>query len=542
MPPDPTGTSDDIDISSNRVMDMLPHEEDALSTSRGEQRRNSNQGGAPSTQDQREEPSMLSSNYWNTERNNDLRNSRVAAEIPLNLGALQMALPPEVGHFSNTSRDLETDHNRGVYDEIPNFVDEINQPDYADSDTAPLTSTAQPISGASPAGLRHPHAHDRLSDQVAAAHNDSQHYRSGSRGRSYGVSLDPHEPRTSRSSSPSGALLRAGSMVRAMSQRVVNLSGESDIYNERRASMRSSRSSHDDFIRRDGDNIESTAADTSYQPQLHPPHVEKPDDQNLQDNRISAPRQPRRAPNPLKGYSLGIFAPNNPIRLRLCNILVHPATEPIILVLIVLQTVLLAVEAGPSVFSPGNGRPTRWSGRALDWIMLALFIIFSIELVARTIVSGFIINAAEYSTIDRRKGVRSVVADQYRSFFQPQRQRSVRLPTEPQMEPQPISRSFTTFMQSQNMLPETIEEQQKYQLARRALLRHSFNRLDFVAVVSFWIDFVLSITGVENTHHLYLFKMLSCLRILRLLAITHGTAVRFMEIYYPALFSLIWFF
>ncbi|KAM3450960.1 hypothetical protein MY5147_009196 [Beauveria neobassiana] len=37
--------------------------------------------------------------------------------------------------------------------------------------------------------------------------------------------------------------------------------------------------------------------------------------------------------------------------------------------------------------------------------------------------------------------------------------------------------------------------------------------------------FILGITGLESRHHLYIFKMLSCLRILRLLSLTHGTAI-----------------
>jgi hypothetical protein len=47
-----------------------------------------------------------------------------------------------------------------------------------------------------------------------------------------------------------------------------------------------------------------------------------------------------------------------------------------------------------------------------------------------------------------------------------------------------------------------------------------------VAIVAFWISFFLSMEGVEKTHQLFIFKMLSCLRILRLLALTNGTSVR----------------
>jgi hypothetical protein len=224
---------------------------------------------------------------------------------------------------------------------------------------------------------------------------------------------------------------------------------------------------------------------------------------------------------------LGIFGPENHIRLLLCDLLVKPYTEPLILLLIVAQAVLLAVESGPDVFTEGNGRPERWGQRPIDWAMLGLFIVFTCELIVRIIVSGFILNAAEYSTIDRKRGVKAAIADQYRAVFQPERQKSVKTRRQLSTEPSAIARSFTTLMQGQQALPATFEEHQRFQLARRAFLRHGFNRLDFVSVVSFWIAFILGISGIEFQYHIYVFRMLSCLRILRLLALTNGTSVSF---------------
>lgn len=226
--------------------------------------------------------------------------------------------------------------------------------------------------------------------------------------------------------------------------------------------------------------------------------------------------------NPLKGKSLGVFSPENPVRRALCELLIHPWTEFFILVLIVLQTILLAVEASPNVFDEGNGRPDRWGRTRIDWALLGLFIIFTLEIVARVIVSGFILNAAEYSTIDRKRGVRAAIADQYKLIFQPERQKSIRGARQTRLEPAAFARSFT-FTQRQT---KTVEEERRFQLARRAFLRHGFNRVDFIAVVAFWISFVLGVFGLEKQYHLYVFKMLSCLRIIRLLALTNGTAVR----------------
>ncbi|TDL23428.1 hypothetical protein BD410DRAFT_897507 [Rickenella mellea] len=56
-------------------------------------------------------------------------------------------------------------------------------------------------------------------------------------------------------------------------------------------------------------------------------------------------------------------------------------------------------------------------------------------------------------------------------------------------------------------------------------LRHSWNRIDFLALVGFWGSFVLAETGVEMsaTRHLGVFRALSVLRTSRLLAVTSGT-------------------
>lgn len=54
-----------------------------------------------------------------------------------------------------------------------------------------------------------------------------------------------------------------------------------------------------------------------------------------------------------------------------------------------------------------------------------------------------------------------------------------------------------------------------------AFLRHTFNRIDLLAVVSYWIDLLITLVGVQ---HFFLFKAISTLRSLRLLAITSGCA------------------
>lgn len=70
-----------------------------------------------------------------------------------------------------------------------------------------------------------------------------------------------------------------------------------------------------------------------------------------------------------------------------------------------------------------------------------------------------------------------------------------------------------------------VAKQQSLSAAGRPYLRHSWHRIDMIAVVSFWITFILAITGSEATasRHIYIFRALSVLRAGRLLVITSGT-------------------
>lgn len=483
-------------------------------------------------------------------------------------GAFQMALPPDIQQTppmvqapGQTPPAINEPYDSSAH--LTPYYDDPPNPEFGgESDRVPLTSMPEPIAGTSltapPTEAPGRDSFQTVPDLDGSPSRDNTNGNGrdnhvsfylepglGNRGeRLYGQSLTPAGPRRTRSPSTSGALYRAGSIVRAMSQRVVMISGEAETLEQMEQRRQRSRSpSRDDGRYRSaerqggayhggqahGDVPGPMLVDTSYQPQMYTSPMEKLTIEPDYNPRDPLPPRPRRGPmpNPLKGKSLGIFSPESHVRRWLCNVLVMPFTETLILVLIVTQAILLAVEAAPNVFRPGNGRPERWAGTPIEWAMLGLFSVFTVELLARIIVSGFILNAAEYSTIDRQRGIKGAVTDQYRAIFQPQRFRSVRGrrdgANDANIGPSAFARSFT-LVQGQ-ALPETVEEQQRFQLARRAFLRHGFNRLDFIAVVSYWISFVLSITGIEHEKHMYVFRFLSCLRIVRLLALTSGTSV-----------------
>lgn len=394
-------------------------------------------------------------------------------------------------------------------------------------DTAPLTDqrNLQPISGThNPSETQHVEVQDttpaaHFNDGPSPAHSrlgdDLPHLESGlaQRGRSGSTSTGDR----SRSTSPS-ALARAGTMMKSMSQRVVNLSNEPEVVEQaiqREESYKNSRMEEPPSLPTLTDYAHD-APSTSSQSGDPEPVIKRSSNIAWRDHS-----------NPLRGKSVWLLSPHNPIRMRLCDILVHPFTEPFILLVIVIQMILLTIESAKPVGQAA--RITTWGHHPMDYCYLVIFVIYTFELTAKILVSGLVFNPPEYSTLDRSLGFKDAVLEKGKNLFTPQRQFNMKktsiLPTESQAS---VIRTFTGGLeQQQEQLIDDPLQRRRIRLAHRAFLRHSFNRLDFVAVAAFWVSFILSLTGVEHSNHLYVFRMLSCLRLLRLLALTNGTSVSY---------------
>lgn len=394
-----------------------------------------------------------------------------------------------------------------------------------DVDT-PLSDNAAPISGAVSASPNRRSVHfgsnAMLGDDLGAGAGEAGSHRSSAshmRGRSNsGRSLSPLS-----SSSP---ISRTGTMLRNMSQRIVNLSNEQDVVQRtirRRSTAKSSVHDADDIEMASIGQAEASeredyaSADTT-------PLEKVPSTQSIR------PLQRSRefATNPFRGKSLMLFPPDSTLRLKLCDLLLHPWTEPTVFCLIIIQTVLLAIDSNrkveydqPAEFRFGNS----W----IDWCILLLFCIYTVELIIRIIVSGFFVNPLEYSTINRQIGLRRAV-----------RAKAGTLLGTPHTVPKATPDSSThvvdqqkpSLLRSLTMHGDMIDSRQgdsKYnqraRLAHRAFLRHSFNRLDFVAVCAYWISFIMQLFMFETGRHIFVFRMMSCLRIMRLLYLTSGTTV-----------------
>lgn len=321
-----------------------------------------------------------------------------------------------------------------------------------------------------------------------------------------------------RSGSISGGLTlgRANSMLRQMSQRVVNLSNEPEAL----AASLQRQSSHHSFRETSPQRREEFPTATGYSNGSFV-HAPAPSEKIPSLTSVSDKGYGKQM-NPLKGRTLGVFGPENSLRLFLCEILVHPLTEPTILLLIIFQAVLLSLDSYKSVYD--DPRSTAWSPRSwISWAMLGLFTVYTLELGARIIVSGLILNPNEYSTIQRHeKGFWKGIIARGEGLLNIQRRDIM---SKGSQDPHDLSINDPYADSDSPTGLDHSKRRQRISLARRAFLRHSFSRLDFLAVVSFWISFALSITGIQTAAHLYVFQMMSCLRILRLLGITRGTSV-----------------
>jgi voltage-dependent calcium channel len=403
------------------------------------------------------------------------------------------------------------------------------------TDTMPLAANAAPVAGrnSSDGGMAHraskrpsvTFAPPRLSTSMLG--DDLPRPDDGSLSPGGTVRRSPST--SAKSLSPTSPLTRGRTILRQMSQRIVNLSNEQDVVERtirQKPSTRSIKAPSDiemstippmpSFGGVDGEDEESDEglerARTPEEAPLSP----------LQ--RQASPKWSAHTPSPFKGKSLGIFPPESKFRMWLCDLLVHPYTEPTIFFLIVVQTIFLTIDC----FRPVHyNQPDslRWGRSPIDYCLFGLFVIYTVEIAARMIVSGFIMNPREYSTVNRNLGFRQALLERTQSLFTNPHARRTATHTESAdgLHQPSLLRSLTT--QGDIAIKGDSRLSQRSRLAHRAFLRHSFNRLDFIAVTAYWISFIMQLFAFETGKHMAIFRMLSCLRIMRLLYLTSGTTV-----------------
>jgi hypothetical protein len=204
------------------------------------------------------------------------------------------------------------------------------------------------------------------------------------------------------------------------------------------------------------------------------------------------------------------------------------------LLLIIANVVVLSIQAARPLNEPrpGNGYFHSWE----DFAILGLFGVFTFEMFARIVVTGLVLDP-ETSTKDYWLGSSGIIPFITSRLTKGKNalQRNIsRTTTTPRRAGWRERTGSTEALNNRNIAGVTVEapfqhavaKQQSLFAAGRPYLRHSWHRIDMLAVVSFWITFLLAMTRQEATanHHIYIFRSLSVLRAGRLLVITSGTS------------------
>ncbi|KAG1893620.1 Ion transport protein-domain-containing protein [Suillus fuscotomentosus] len=288
---------------------------------------------------------------------------------------------------------------------------------------------------------------------------------------------------------------------------------------------------------------------------------------------------------PLRGRTLGFLESSSTFRLRLYGFLSHPWTEPLILCLIILTACVLISQASHSVLLPSDqSMPTSLKGFFFAWedyVLFGLFTLYTFEGIARICVSGFLldpevpisaffVSSTSSITSTSRLGPSASGSLSRGLSLRPFYDRISRPFKLSEATP---SRSMPDIVVGPSNLPHDASRQEKQTIVdeppsrahlrnpseptffSRALrsdqtpsdvislpfrlnidnardkvyrnmpyLRQSWGRIDFIAILSFWLSFALAMAGVERgSHHVAAFRAMTVLRIARLLAITSGT-------------------
>ena len=247
------------------------------------------------------------------------------------------------------------------------------------------------------------------------------------------------------------------------------------------------------------------------------------EEQNIGDSFESRPQLPIR----LYGNSLKLFSPQSKLRHRLANILLNPWADRVCGLILLLQVALLAYrqwnpETPVGVVTFG----VKWS----DWFILAINVLFTVEIVIKCIAWGMWDDSQAYKAFSLQYlGLRELLRlHRVKEFFLP-KGTDYTLSAKREDYTRPLM--FSTGQEGNLPVP-------------RAYLRGSWNRVDFVSTICFWLNFFLSIDQFNSRHHISLFRALECLRVLRITTLTEriGLLMKSIKLGLPQIIDVLIFF
>lgn len=256
---------------------------------------------------------------------------------------------------------------------------------------------------------------------------------------------------------------------------------------------------------------------------------------SIKDANATVQDVPSSDPLPIKliGTSLKIFGPENKFRLLLYHTLDQVWVEPLIFFLIIFQTVILTIANAKNIFGNlhdyGGDRDDfafpAWGRSYIDWCQLAIFICYTFIVFASIIAYGLWDDSQRKDLL--RLAKKMAEDPENTALLRPEpdsnglRRRMIGKNT-------PVVRSFVNLIPGQSMPlhhAQAITSVSGFQVApHRAYLRSSWARIDFIAVVSYWISMLMIIRGLDAETESFIFRMLSALPILHILNLTRGTS------------------
>lgn len=240
-------------------------------------------------------------------------------------------------------------------------------------------------------------------------------------------------------------------------------------------------------------------------------------------------------PLKLVGRSLMTFGPTNRFRIFLYHQLHKVWVQPVSFFLIIFHTVILTVANIPNIFAKFNSSDQdnymlaiqHWNFDWLNWSLLAIFICYTTICIA---------NIIAYGLWDDRQLKKNIKSDsrcnnQETSFPSPPVSPILKGLRKWHVKHTPLVPTFTNLMPKNRkdtlalQKAHTIHVTSSFRYAsERAYLRSSWNRIQFIAIVSYWVSLLFAINQFDFKNELFVFRMLSTLPILHLLNLTSGTS------------------
>lgn len=253
----------------------------------------------------------------------------------------------------------------------------------------------------------------------------------------------------------------------------------------------------------------------------------------------------------LYGNSLKIFPPDSKLRSLCYKIVTSPITNQFSVLLLTTQVGWLAFQQWKAeygfVFNKG---PTN-----ADWAMLSYYILYTLEMLAKIVAFGLYDDSQMIEAL-RLQRYENELQKFYKRTFQrlknsklfnkDKRNPKISLPLSPVSgathTDDPFDDSYAINPFEQHVVtpesaleqpqeiddtyetPDALHHNKLNHSTRYAYLRTNWNRVDFVSILSFWIQFGMTF-NYKDIQKVQVFRALMCLRILRLLNVTRGSRI-----------------